>query len=140
MRTHSPKSSDIARKWYLFDAKGQVLGRLATQIAKILMGKDKVDFVRHFDMGDHVVVINASEVAVTGLKAQQKVYHHHSGFPGGMKVTSYERMLEVHPDRIIIAAVRGMLPNNKLRDRMLKHLHVYAEANHPYTEQFKAVK
>jgi large subunit ribosomal protein L13 len=137
-KTHSPSVKDIARKWHLLDAKGQVLGRFATQIAKLLMGKDKPDFVRHLDMADHVVVTNAKEVVVTGNKFSQKLYHRHSGHPGGMTVTPYFREQQNHPDRIIIKAVSGMLPRNKLHDRLLSHLHVYPDANHPYTKQFKS--
>jgi large subunit ribosomal protein L13 len=139
MNTHTPKAQDISRDWYLFDAKDQILGRLATKIAGILMGKGKTDFARHFDMGDHIVVINAAEIAVTGNKKLQKLYHRHSGFPGGMRVTRLEEMLERHPDRVIIHAVAGMLPDNKLHDRMLKHLHVFAGPQHPYTTQFKKI-
>jgi large subunit ribosomal protein L13 len=138
-KTFSPSVSDIARKWYFFDAKGKVLGRLAGEIAKKLMGKDKINFVRHLDMGDHVVVVNAAEVVLTGRKEQQKVYHHHSGYPGGMKVTTLPVMRQTHPERIIEHAVAGMLPQNRLHDKILKHLHIYSGSEHPYAEQFKKV-
>lgn len=137
MKTFSPTADSITRDWHLFDAKGQVLGRLATQIAEILMGKQKVTFSRHMDMGDHVVVINASEVVVTGKKESQKVYHQHSGYPGGMKVTPLRNMRQTHSDRIIIHAVSGMIPQNKLHDKMLKHLHVFPGSSHTYNSQFK---
>jgi large subunit ribosomal protein L13 len=137
MITFSPSVTDIKRKWHFFDAKDQVLGRLSTQIAATLMGKSKTNFVRHLDIGDHVVVANAAKIVVTGNKYQTKVYRHHSGFPGGMKVTSYRNMLEVHPERIIISAVSGMLPDNKLKAKLLRHLHVYPGAEHPFVNQFK---
>jgi large subunit ribosomal protein L13 len=137
MKTYSPSSNSITRKWHLYDAKGQILGRLATQIAKDLMGKGKPEFVRHLDIGDNVVVINAAEIAVTGHKMDQKLYHHHSGFPGGMRVATLGELMEKHPQRAIENAVKGMLPRNKLHDRMMKHLHVYAGPEHPYAKQFK---
>ena len=138
MKTFSPRAQNITRKWYLFDAKNQILGRLATQIAALLMGKHKADFVRHLDIADHVVVINAAHISVTGRKSQKKVYRHHSGYPGGMKVTTFSQMLANHPERIIIHAVAGMLPKNKLHDKILKHLHIYPGPDHPYAQQFPA--
>jgi large subunit ribosomal protein L13 len=137
MKTISPKAADITRTWHLFDAKDQVLGRLATQIAETLMGKSKTNFVRHLDIADHVVVINAAKVAVTGNKAFQKIYHRHSGYPGGMKITTYDQLLHAKPEQIITHAVSGMLPKNKLHDRLLRHLHVYPGSDHPYINQFK---
>jgi large subunit ribosomal protein L13 len=138
MKTFSPKASEITRSWNIIDAKDQILGRLATRIAQVLMGKSKTNFVRHLDIGDHVVVINASHIIVTGKKALQKLYHHHSGYPGGMKVTTFDQMLKSKPEQIIIRAVSGMLPRNKLHDRLLKHLHVFSGAEHPYVKQFKS--
>jgi large subunit ribosomal protein L13 len=138
MKTYSPSARSITRKWFLFDAKGKVLGRLATEIAKTLMGKNKPDFIRHMDIGDHVVVINASQIATTGNKLDQKLYHRHSGFPGGMKVTVLGDLLAKSPERVITIAVAGMLPDNKLHDKMLRHLHVFANAEHPFTQQFKS--
>ena len=137
MTTHATSITEVTRRWHLIDARGQVLGRLATRIAKLLMGKDKTDFVRYLDMGDHVVVINAAKIVVTGKKADQKLYHRHSGYPGGMTVTPYFRMLQTHPERIIQAAVKGMLPKNRLQAKMLIHLHVYPGPDHPYAKQFK---
>jgi len=137
IKTLSPKADDITRDWVLFDAKGQVLGRLATKIAIVLMGKTKSNFVRHFDMGDHVVVVNAADIVVTGNKDTQKVYHHHSGYPGGMKVTSYKFVLASKPEEIIKSAVAGMIPQNRLHDRIMSHLHIYPSAEHPYGKQFK---
>jgi large subunit ribosomal protein L13 len=136
MKTSSPKACDISRSWRLFDAKNQVLGRLATEIATTLMGKSKTNFVRHLDMGDHVVVINASQIAVTGKKSLQKLYHRHSGYPGGMKITTFDQLSRAKPEQIIIHAVSGMLPKNKLHDRLLRHLHIYPGSQHPYAKQF----
>jgi large subunit ribosomal protein L13 len=138
MKTYSPSAQSLTRKWYLFDAKDQILGRLATQVARLLMGKDKPDFVRHMDNGDHVVIINASLIRVTGNKMGQKLYHRHSGFPGGMKVTVLGDLLAKTPEKVIINAVAGMLPDNKLHDKMLKHLHVFTGGEHPYSKQFKS--
>lgn len=138
-KTHSPKPVEIARKWHFFDAKDQVLGRISTQIAKILMGKSKTDFSRHLDMGDHVVVVNASQVVITGNKETQKMHRHHSGYPGGMKRHTLKQVREAHPERLVIHAVSGMLPKNRLHDSMLKHLHVYKDTAHPYEKQFKQV-
>ncbi len=138
MKTYSPKSSEIVRKWHLFDAGGQVLGRLASQVAVILMNKHRPTFIRHMDAGDHVVIINAKKIVVTGNKAATKVYRRHSGYPGGMKVLSYQQVQDTHPERILISAISGMLPDNKLKDRMLKHLHVYSDESHPYQKQFKS--
>ena len=137
MKTYSARVQDVSRKWYLVDAKDQILGRMATQIAKILMGKNKPDFDRHIDMADHIVVINAAAVKVTGRKENQKLYHYHSGYPGGMKVLPLSYVRQSHPDRLISHAVSGMLPKNKLQDRLLTHLHIYPGAEHPYTSQFK---
>lgn len=135
--TFAPKKAEIARRWHYFDAKGQVLGRLSTQIAKLLMGKGKVDFARYLDMGDHVVVVNAKEITITGNKETQKLHRHHSGYPGGMKRRTLKEVRADHPERLIIHAVSGMLPKNRLHDPMLTHLHVYPEAAHPYEKQFK---
>ncbi len=137
MKTHSPSATEISRDWHLLDAKDQVLGRLATRIAELLMGKHKTEFVRHLDIGDHVVVVNALGVAVTGNKNSQKIYHRHTGWPGGMRITTYSQMQATHPERIIVRAVSGMLPKNKLHDRLLSHLHVYPGSDHPYAKQFK---
>ena len=137
MKTFSLKTADIKRQWHVFDAKGQTLGRIASQIAGLLMGKTKSGFSRHLDMGDQVVVINAGEVSVTGRKENQKEYYRHSGYPGGFKITSLAQLRQTHPDRIILHAVSGMLPKNKLHDRMLKHLHIFSGPEHPYKSQFK---
>ena len=136
MKTFSPHTADVSRAWHLIDAKDLVLGRLATQAAVFLMGKHKPSFSRHLDWGDHVVVINSSLVKVTGRKETQKLYHRHSGYPGGMRVTTLKEMRASHPDRVITHAVKGMLPDNKLQDLMLTHLHVYPGIDHPYGQHF----
>lgn len=133
--TYSAKPSDIQRKWYLVDAEGQVLGRLATNVASVLKGKNKAIYTPSMDTGDFVIVVNAEKIVVTGNKGQQKVYYHHSGYPGGLKETPYERMHEMHPDRVIVNAVRGMLPHNRLGRAMIKKLHVYAGPEHPHGAQ-----
>jgi large subunit ribosomal protein L13 len=137
MKTFSPSASDITRKWHLIDAKDQILGRLATQIASLLMGKHKTDFIRHMDIADHVVVINAKDIVVTGRKAQQKNYYRHSGYPGGFKVTKYSTMKETHSDQVITHAVSGMLPQNRLHDKILTHLHIFSGSEHDFSKQFK---
>lgn len=137
MRTYSPSIKDIKREWHLVDAKGEILGRLATRIAQLLMGKKKPYFTRNLDCGDYVVVINSAKVAVSGKKEKQKKYYQHSGYPGGLKTTLLEKMRAEHPERIIIHAVSGMLPQNKLKDRMLKRLYVFPGEEHPYEDKFK---
>lgn len=137
MFTSSLSANDITRKWHFFDAEGQVLGRLATQIAELLMGKHKTNFVRYLDNADHVVVINAQKIKVTGNKINDKIYRHHSGYSGGMKALTYAQVMIKNPSLIIQKAVAGMLPKNRLHDKMLKHLHIYPGADHPYAKQFK---
>ena len=138
LKTYSTKASDIKREWHLIDASDKVLGRLATQVASLLMGKHKPIFSRHLDTGDFVVVINAEKVRVTGNKAKQKLYYRHSGYPRGLKSISFERMMETHPTRVIEHAVKGMLPQTKLRAEMMKRLRVHAGDAHPYQGQIKA--
>jgi len=135
LKTFSPKKEDIERKWYLVDAKNQVLGRLASQVARILRGKHKAIFAPHVDVGDHVVIINAEKVRVTGKKAQQKRYRRYSGYPSGLKETIYEDMLAKHPERIVEHAIRGMLPKNRLGRKMFKKLRIYAGEEHPHEAQ-----
>ena len=137
MKTRSPKAKEIKREWHLIDAKDKVLGRLATQIAQLLMGKNKPYFTRHLDCGDYVVVINAKEVKVTGKKEKQKIYYRHSGYPGGLKETPLWMLREKHPERIIINAVSGMLPKNKLKKGMLARLKVQPGREHPYQDKIK---
>jgi len=138
MKTYSVKASDIERQWHVFDASDKVLGRLATQIAGLLMCKHKPIFSRNLDTGDFVVVINAAKVRVTGNKAKQKLYYKHSGYPGGLKSITFERMIQTHPTRVIEHAVKGMLPHNRLGASMVKKLKVYAGDTHPHLAQTKA--
>ncbi len=138
IKTYSTKASDIKREWHLIDASDKVLGRLATQIATLLMGKQKPIFARNMDTGDFVVVINAEKVVVTGDKAKQKLYYRHSGYPGGLKSISLEKMLETHPTGVIEHAVKGMLPQNRLRARMMSRLKLYAGEAQPHQSQVKA--
>ena len=138
MKTYSVKAAEIKREWHIVDVEDKVLGRLATQIAGLLMGKHKPIFSRHLDTGDSVVVINAEKVRVTGNKAKQKLYYRHSGYPGGLKSISLEKMMQTHPTRVIEYAVSGMLPKNRLRAQMMKRLRVYTGSNHPHKGQVKA--
>ncbi len=133
--TYSARPKDIERKWYVVDADGQVLGRLATNVATVLRGKHKAIYTPSMDTGDNVIVINASKVVVTGGKESKKVYYHHSGYPGGLSETPYEDLMARRPEQIIIHAVRGMLPKNRLGRAMIGKLHVYAGSEHPHTAQ-----
>jgi large subunit ribosomal protein L13 len=135
MPTSMPRESDIQRKWYVVDAEGKVLGRLATRVATILRGKHKPSFSPHLDVGDHVVVINAEKVQLTGRKLKDKQYRWHTGYIGGLKEVSAETMLRTHPDRVIEWAVEGMLPKNRLGRAMAKKLKVYRGAEHPHDAQ-----
>lgn len=137
MKTKQPKASEIKRDWHEIDLKDKVLGRIATEIAHLLMGKSKPVFVRYLDCGDYVVVKNTKLVKVTGSKATQKKYYSHSGYPMGFKQNTYEKMMIKNPENIILEAVKGMLPQNKLRASMLKRLYIYPEENHPYKDKFK---
>ena len=138
MKTYSTKASDIERQWHVIDASGKVLGRMTTQVACLLMGKHKPIFSRNLDMGDFVVVTNADKIRVTGKKVKQKIYYRHSGYPGGLKSVSLEEMMRTNPSQVIEHAVKGMLPQNHLRARMMKRLRVYAGDTHPYLAQVKA--
>jgi len=138
MKTYSTKASDIKRQWHVIDASDKVLGRLATQIAGLLMGKHKPIFSRHLDTGDFVVVINADKVRVTGNKAKQKLYYRHSGYPGGLKSISLEKMMQTNPTRVIEHAVKGMIPHTRLGASMVKKLRVYVGDTHPHQAQTKA--
>ena len=133
--TYSPKPGDVERKWYVVDATDKVLGRLASEIAQILRGKRKPEYAPHADVGDHVIVINAEKVKVTGAKAETKVYHRHTGYAGGLRTTPYSRMIERHPDRVIRKAVQGMLPHTRLGRTQIKKLRVYAGAEHRHQAQ-----
>ena len=135
MKTYSTRIGDIERQWHVFDASGKTLGRLASQIAKLLMGKHKPIYAPHLDTGDYVIVINAAKVRVTGNKAKQKIYYHHTGYPGGLKAITFEDLLAAHPPRVIEHAVKGMLPHNRLGKAMYKKLKVYAGDKHPHQAQ-----
>jgi len=138
MKTYMQKPADVKRQWHLLDAKGQVLCQIATQAAKLLIGKDKATFTPHVDGGDYVVVINAVEVAVTGKKEQDKMYYRHSGYPGGLKETNLANLRQKSPERIIEIAVKGMLPKNKLQKPRLNRLKVFADNDHPYQDKLVA--
>lgn len=135
MRTYTPKPGDVTRVWHVIDADDIVLGRLASQVAQLLRGKHKPMYAPHLDTGDFVVVINAAKVAMTGNKAAQSTVYHHSGFPGGLKMTSYADVLATRPERIVEKAIKGMLPHNSLGRQMLSKLKVYAGPTHPHQAQ-----
>lgn len=135
MKTYIPKSEEIERNWRLVDADGKVLGRIATEIADILRGKNKPVFTPHLDTGDFVVVVNAEKIRLTGNKMTDKVYYHHTGFPGGIKGITAEKLLEKEPGKLISEAVKGMLPKNKLRKQFMGKLKVYAGSKHPHEAQ-----
>jgi len=134
-RTYVPKKEDIKRQWYIVDAKDKVLGRLASRIAIILRGKHKPIYTPHIDTGDGVIVVNASQIRVTGRKAKQKLYRRHSGYPGGFREVTFETMLDKKPTKVIELAVRRMLPSGALGDDMFKKLKVYADDKHPHKSQ-----
>ena len=135
MTTVMPKPDEMNRKWFLLDAESQVLGRLATRVATILRGKHKVEFAPHLDVGDHVVVINADKVHLTGRKMTDKVYRWHTGYIGGLREVTAERMLKTHPERVVEWAVQGMLPKGRLGRAMFKKLKVYRGVTHPHAAQ-----
>jgi large subunit ribosomal protein L13 len=134
-KTYSAKASELSANWYVFDAEGVVLGRLATEVAQILRGKFKPTYTPHMNGGDYVIVINASKIAVTGKRLEQKMYYNHSGYPGGMKIESLGHLLARKPQAVIERAVRGMLPHNRLGDDMMGRLKVYPGPNHPHRAQ-----
>jgi large subunit ribosomal protein L13 len=138
MRTYSLKGADIRREWHVLDAADQTLGRLATRIARLLRGKHKPTYSPHLEMGDYVIVINASRVRVTGKKLQDKVYYRHSGYHGGLKSITLGDLLAKRPTRVIELAVRGMLPHNRLGRKLFRNLKVYAGPDHPHEAQVKA--
>ena len=135
-KTYQPKQKEIKKAWHLIDAKGEVLGRLASKVAILLMGKQKSTYSTHMDSGDNVVVINAEKIITTGKKAEQKVYRSHSGYPGGFKEVSFEKMSKEHPNRIIEFAVSGMLPDNRLKSDRMARLHVTKGLKHKYESNF----
>ena len=134
-RTFSPRARDLTRDWYVVDADGQVLGRLAAQVARILRGKHKPIFAPHVDTGDHVIIINAAKVRLTGRKLEQKVAYRHSGYPGGLKSIPYTVLLAERPSRAVEKAVRGMLPKNSIGRAQLRKLKVYTGSEHPHAAQ-----
>ena len=137
MSTYFPSGEGLAenRKWYVVDAAGQTVGRLATEVARVLTGKNKPQYTPFLDMGDHVIVINAKQAVFKGSKNDQKMYHHHTLYPGGLRSISVKDQFERHPERVIELAVKGMLPKNKLGKAMAKKLKVYAGAEHPHSAQ-----
>ena len=135
MKTVSAKKESVTREWYVVDATGKTLGRLSTEIANRLRGKHKPEFTPHVDTGDYIVVVNAEKVKVTGNKTTDKVYHHHTGYPGGIKSITFEQLIDKAPERIIEKAVKGMMPKNKLSQSMMTKLKIYAGSEHPHSAQ-----
>jgi len=135
MRTKSYKNTDLDKNWLLLDAKDETLGRLSSKIASILMGKNKAQYTPHNDLGDYVVVVNAEKIKVTGNKNTQKRYYRHTGYPGGLKSSTFSEIIEKDPVNIILKAVKGMLPKNKLSNSMISKLKIYAGDNHPHAGQ-----
>ena len=135
MKTVSAKKETVRRDWYVVDATDKVLGRIATEIANRLRGKHKPEYTPHIDTGDYIVVVNADKVRVTGNKVTDKIYYRHTGYPGGIKETSFGKLMETHPERAIEIAVKGMMPRNKLSRAMLGKLKIYAGGEHPHTAQ-----
>ncbi len=140
MKTVSANPQHVERNWILMDASDQILGRLSSEVASILRGKHKPIFTPHVDTGDHVIVINASKIRLTGRKLIQKAYHHHTGYPGGLRSTTAGRLIKEHPDRLIHLAVRGMLPKNKLGRAMIKKLRIYSDDKHPHEAQTPVIR
>ncbi|MBU1862246.1 MAG: 50S ribosomal protein L13 [Candidatus Omnitrophica bacterium] len=135
MKTYMVKEKELKKKWILIDAQGKILGRLATRIATVLLGKHKSSYSPHQNCGDYVIVINAKDIKVTGKKESQKVYRHYTGYPGGLKEYSFKRLMERKPEEIIRLAVKRMLPHNNLRDHRLKNLKIYANSKHNHQAQ-----
>ena len=135
MKSYIAKPAEVVRKWYVVDAEGKTLGRLASEVAMVLRGKNKPIYTPHVDCGDYVIVINAEKVAVTGKKRQEKIYKHHTGYPGGLREITFDKLQAKKPEEIIRHAVKGMLPDGKLGRQMFKKLHVYAGPEHPHAAQ-----
>lgn len=135
MKTHTVKANDIVQEWHVVDAAGKPLGRMATEIAHVLRGKHKPTYSPHLDLGDYIIVINAEKVHLTGKKRQQKLYYNYSGYPGGLKISTFQNEMKKNPAKIVLRAVRGMLPHNRLGRKLLKKLKVYSGAKHPHTAQ-----
>ena len=134
-KTYTPKASEIERRWFVVDADGETLGRLATRVARLLVGKHKPTYATHIDTGDHVIIVNAGKVKVTGKKLQSKQYSRHSGYPGGFRQESLEHLLDRRPEEVIRRAVKGMLPSNTLGTQQLRKLKIYATPGHPHEAQ-----
>ena len=137
MKTYQPKEKEIKRNWHLMDAKGKVLGRLSSEVSKLLIGKHKVNYSPHMDSGDYVVVTNISGIILTGKKEQQKLYRSHSGYPGGFKEVSFKKMFSEFPERVFQKSVLGMLPNNRLKSKRIKRLKIFKDSEHPYSDKLK---
>lgn len=137
MKTYQLRHKDVKRDWHLVDARGQILGRMASGIVKLLMGKHKVTYTPHLDMGDYVVVKNAEKIEVTGKKEKQKVYYRHSGYPGGFKEIAYAKLKKEQPEKLVEFAVKRMLPGNRLKDKRMRRLKVIAGEEHPYKDKFR---
>lgn len=137
--TYFPKAGEIVRKWYVVDASGQILGRLASQVARVLMGKENPQYTPFLDAGDHVIVVNADKVTTTGMKSEQKEYHHYTGYPGGIRTEEFKKRLVRKPEMVIELAVQRMLPKNKMGKQMLTKLQVYRGDKHPHEAQKPAV-
>jgi large subunit ribosomal protein L13 len=135
MKTYTAKAGEVVQGWYVVDAQGKVLGKLATQIATRLRGKHKPEYTPHVDTGDYVVVVNAGKIRVTGRKAENKLYHRHTGYPGGLKTTNFAKLQAARPERVLQRAVKGMLPKGPLGYAMLRKLKVYAGGTHPHSAQ-----
>jgi len=135
MKTYMPTADSVEKKWYIVDAEGKTLGRIASEIAKVLSGKNKPTYTPHVDTGDHVIVINAEKVVLTGKKLDQKLYRYHTGYPGGLKEIKYRHMMQNKPEEVVMHAVKGMLPKNKLGRKMLKKLRVFKGAEHKHEAQ-----
>ena len=135
MKTFSAKSHEVTRDWYIVDATGKVLGRVATEIARRLRGKHKPEFTPHVDTGDYIVVVNAEKLRVTGNKAKDKLYHRHTTYPGGIRTTNFEKMQAKHPERVLTLAVKGMLPKGPLGYAMIKKMKIYPGESHPHSAQ-----
>ncbi|PIS08736.1 50S ribosomal protein L13 [Candidatus Beckwithbacteria bacterium CG10_big_fil_rev_8_21_14_0_10_34_10] len=140
MTTYSPKLKDIKREWHLVDLKARILGRVASEIAQLLIGKHKVYYVSHLDCGDYVVCLNASKIKVSGGKEDKKIYYRHSGYPGGLKEVTFRQQMEKNPRKIIEMAIKNMLPKNKLRDKRMARLKVFSGQNHNFEDKFSSKK
>lgn len=135
MKTYVPKQGELEKKWFIIDAEGKVLGRVAVEAAKLLRGKHKPQYTPYLDTGDHVIVINADKVRVTGTKVAEKMYYHHSGYKGGLRELTYRQLTEKHPTRAMELAIKGMLPHNRLGRELARHFRIYAGSEHPHEAQ-----